>query len=91
MSKIGQGRLWSEIIPREMPLSYGMLYHARWEIELANDEIKTHLLTKDRPTHLRSRTPKGVIQEFYGVVIAYNAIRCLVHQAALRVDIDPPA
>lgn len=64
-----------------------VLYHERWEIEIGNDELKTHQL--DRHVHLRSRTPCGVLQEIYGVLLAYNAVRYLMHEAALAVDIDP--
>jgi len=64
-----------------------VLYHERWEIEIGNDEIKTHQL--DRLVHLRSLTPCGVVQEVYGILIAYNAIRYLMHEAALSVDVDP--
>jgi len=63
------------------------LYHERWEIEIVNDEVKTHLLA--RAVHLRSRTPWGIVQEFYGVLLAYNAVRGLMHQAALAEDIPP--
>jgi hypothetical protein len=63
------------------------LYHQRWEIELANDEVKTHLLA--RVVHLRSRTPCGVIQELYGILLAYNAVRHLMHEAALAEQVDP--
>jgi hypothetical protein len=59
-----------------------VLYHERWEQELAHDEIKTHQLSKNLPTHLRSLTPVGVVQEFYGLLIGYNAVRQLMHQAA---------
>jgi hypothetical protein len=70
-----------------------VLYHERWEIEIANDEITTHQLAR-RSTgaggaELRSRTPCGVIQEVYGVLLAHNAVRALMHEAALRVDVDP--
>jgi hypothetical protein len=64
-----------------------VLYHERWEIEIGNDEVKTHQL--DRHVHLRSRTPCGVLQELYGILLAYNAVRFLMHEAALSVDIDP--
>jgi hypothetical protein len=64
-----------------------VLYHERWEIEIGNDEVKTHQL--NRPVHLRSRTPCGVLQEIYGVLLAYNAVRVLMHEAALSVDVDP--
>jgi hypothetical protein len=64
-----------------------VLYHQRWEIEIANDEIVTHQLA--RPVDLRSRTPCGVVQEFYGTLLAHNAVRSMMRQAAMRVDIDP--
>jgi hypothetical protein len=64
-----------------------VLYHERWEIEIGNDELKTHQL--DRLVHLRSRTPCGVLQELYGILLAYNAVRYFMHEAALAVDIDP--
>jgi hypothetical protein len=65
-----------------------VLYHERWEIEIANDEITTHQLA--RPvTELRSRTPAGVVQEIYGVLLAHNAVRALMREAALSIDVDP--
>jgi hypothetical protein len=64
-----------------------VLYHERWEIEIGNDELKTHQL--DRLVHLRSRTPCGIVQEIYGILVAYNAVRFLMHEAALSVDLDP--
>jgi hypothetical protein len=63
------------------------LYHERWEIEIANDELKTHQLA--RLVDLRSRTPVGVRQEIYGVLLAYNAVRGLMHEAAVAEQIDP--
>jgi hypothetical protein len=64
-----------------------VLYHERWEIELDNDEITTHQL--DRAVELRSRTPAGVVQELYAVLISHNAVRALMHESALSIDIDP--
>jgi hypothetical protein len=64
-----------------------VLYQERGEIEIANDEIKTHPL--DRLVPLRSRTPVGILQERYGILLAYNSIRFLMHEAALSIDIDP--
>ena len=64
-----------------------VLYHERWEIEIDNDELATHQL--DRPIELRSRTPTGVVQELYGILLAHNAIRMLMHESARRVEIDP--
>jgi hypothetical protein len=64
-----------------------VLYHQRWEIEIDNDEITTHQL--NRPVELRSGKPVNIVQEIYGIYLAHNAIRALMHEAALRVDIDP--
>jgi Insertion element 4 transposase N-terminal/Transposase DDE domain len=62
-------------------------YHERWEIEITIDEQDTHQRLLAQP--LRSRKPVGVIQEVYGLLLAHYAIRSLMHQAALSVDVDP--
>lgn len=63
------------------------LYHERWEIETALDELKTHL--RGAQIVLRSKTPELVRQEFYGLLMAHYAIRGLMHEAALLADEDP--
>ena len=63
------------------------LYHERWEIETALDELKTHL--RGAGIVLRSRTPDMVRQEFYGLLMAHFAIRNLIHEAALKAGEDP--
>ncbi len=63
------------------------LYHERWEIETALDELKTHL--RGAQIVLRSKTPELVQQEFYGLLMAHFAIRGLMHEAALKADEDP--
>jgi hypothetical protein len=63
------------------------LYHQRWEIETAFDELKTHL--RGARIVLRSKTPDLVRQEFYGLLMAHFAIRGLMHEAALKADADP--
>ena len=63
------------------------LYHERWEIETALDELKTHL--RGAQIVLRSKTPDLVKQEFYGFMMAHFAVRGLIHQAALKADEDP--
>jgi len=63
------------------------LYHERWEIETALDELKTHL--RGSQIVLRSKTPELVKQEFYGLLMAHFAIRGLMHEAALKADEDP--
>jgi hypothetical protein len=64
-----------------------VLYHDRWEIENAFGEFKTHL--RGRQAVLRSKTPELVEQEFYGFLLAHFAIRGLLHEAALKGDLDP--
>jgi hypothetical protein len=63
------------------------LYHERWEIETALDELKTHL--RGARIVLRSKRPDLVRQEFYGLLMAHFAIRGLMHEAALKADEDP--
>lgn len=57
------------------------LYHERWEMETAFDELKTHLRGAQRV--LRSKTPELVRQEAWGFLLAHFAIRALMHEAAL--------
>ena len=61
-------------------LELAALYHERWEIEAVFDELKTHLTQRRRT--LRSKTPDGVRQEFFGWVLAHYAVCWLMHQAA---------
>lgn len=56
------------------------LYHERWEIEGAFDELKTHL--RGARIVLRSKTPELVRQEAYGLLLAHFAVRGLMHEAA---------
>jgi hypothetical protein len=63
------------------------LYHERWEIETALDELKTHL--RGAQIVLRSKTPELVKQEFFGLLMAHFAIRGLMHEAALKANEDP--
>lgn len=67
------------------------LYHERWECELAFDEIKTHLATPPSgavQSTFRSRSPALVMQEAYGLFIAYNLIRATIAQAARQSNIN---
>ena len=74
--------------PEQAPaLELAALYHQRWEIETAFDELKTHL--RGAQIVLRSKTPDLVRQEFYGLMMAHYAIRGLMHEAALKADRDP--
>jgi hypothetical protein len=74
--------------PDKAPASeLAALYHQRWEIETAFDELKTHL--RGAQIVLRSKTPDLVRQEFYGLMMAHFAIRGLMHEAALKAAQDP--
>jgi IS4 transposase len=74
--------------PKEAPArELAALYHERWEIETAFDELKTHL--RGAQIVLRSKTPELVRQEFYGLLMAHFAIRGLMHEAALKAGEDP--
>ena len=57
------------------------LYHERWEMETAFDELKTHLRGAQRV--LRSKTPDLVRQEAWGFLLTHFALRALMHEAAL--------
>ena len=63
------------------------LYHERWEFETALAELKTH--QRGPGVVLRSRSPAGVEQEVWGMLLVHYAIRRLMHQAALDADLDP--
>jgi hypothetical protein len=64
-----------------------VLYSERWEIEGALDEFKTH--QRGPRVVLRSKQPHGVYQETYGYLCTHYAIRRVMHDAALRADLDP--
>ena len=63
-----------------------ILYHERWEEEIAIDEAKTHLRNS---ATLRSHSPAGVIQEVYGLLIAHFVIRKLAFEAAEKAGVAP--
>jgi hypothetical protein len=63
------------------------LYGERWELEGALDELKTH--QRGPRVVLRSKDPDGVYQEAYGYLCTHYAIRRLMHDAALKADLDP--
>jgi transposase IS4-like protein/DDE family transposase len=74
--------------PKQAPAKeLAALYHERWEIETALDELKTHL--RGAQIVLRSKTPELVEQEFWGLLMAHYAIRGLMHEAALKAGEDP--
>jgi hypothetical protein len=82
-------RLVTSILdPAEAPAGeLAALYHQRWELEGALDELKTH--QRGPRAVLRSKTPEGVEQEVYAHLLVHYAIRALMHQAALDAGTDP--
>ena len=63
------------------------LFHQRWEIEIAIDEMDTHQRLANRP--FRSLKPLGVIQEFYAFLLAYFVIRVTMLDTATANLLDP--
>lgn len=68
------------------------LYAQRWEEEIALDEIKTHqggATTVNRPVIFRCQTSRRVLQEAYGLVIAYNLVRAVMTESGVRHGVPP--
>ena len=59
------------------------LYHARWEIETSYLELKSTILGE---RVLRARTPEGVAQEIYALLITYQALRIAMSDATSSAD-----
>lgn len=63
------------------------LYHQRWEIETAYLELKSTILGG---RVLRARTPTGVDQEVYALLICYQILRTAMADATTsQPDLDP--
>lgn len=56
--------------------------HKRWELELAFDEIKSHLLESKEA--LRSQSVDGTLQDFWTTLLLYNLIRREMHLVAKK-------
>jgi hypothetical protein len=83
-----QRLLTSMLDPEKYPAAEIVsLYHERWEIELAYDEIKTELL--EREETIRSRTPDKVNQEIWGILIAFNLVRLEMERIAAEAGVEP--
>lgn len=63
------------------------LYHERWEIELGYNEVKRFMLRREEST--RSKSPRGVAQELWGLAIAYNLVRFEAERVAAEADVPP--
>jgi hypothetical protein len=62
------------------------LYHERWEIETTYLELKQSILGG---RVLRARTPAGIEQEVYALLIVYQALRIAIADATIGTDLDP--
>jgi hypothetical protein len=84
-----RSRLLTDVLdPAALPAREAVvLYHERWEQELAFAEIKTHL--SGRAVLLRSKTPRGVVQELYGLFLAHRILRQVLVDAAAGRQLDP--
>jgi hypothetical protein len=82
-------RLLTDLVdPADLPAQEApLVYHERWDHELAFAEIKTHL--NGRPVHLRSKTPRGVVQELYGLFLAHRILRQIMSDAAQPQNLEP--
>jgi hypothetical protein len=64
-----------------------VLYHERWEVETAYLELKSTILGG---RVLRARTPGGVEQEAYALLVTYQALRTAIADAALTAPGTDP-
>ena len=63
------------------------LYRDRWEVEFSYRELKTHLV--GNAVVFRSKTRDRVLQEAYGLLLAYNCVRALMADAAVVAGVQP--
>lgn len=83
-----QTLLTSMLDPKAYPATeIAELYHERWELELGFDEVKTEML--EREECIRSRRPDGVLQELWGLLLAYNLVRFEMEQVAAEARVPP--
>ena len=64
-----------------------VLYHERWEIETSYFELKSTILGG---RVLRARTPDGIEQEIYALLVTYQVLRTAIADAASTVPGTDP-
>lgn len=62
------------------------LYHERWEIETTYLELKSSMLGG---RVLRARTPTGINQEVYALLVTYQLLRTAIADATTGHGLDP--
>lgn len=80
--------LTSMMDPARFPTAeVAALYHRRWETETTLDELKT----EQRSTRmtLRSKTPDGVHQELFALMLAHNLARMEMAEVATLLGVEP--
>jgi hypothetical protein len=83
-----QTLLTSLLDPKRYPAAEIVaLYHERWEIELGYNEVKRVMLAREEST--RSKSPRGVAQELWGLAIAYNLVRYEAERVAVDAAVPP--
>jgi hypothetical protein len=83
-----QTLLTSLLDPKRYPAAEIVaLYHERWEIELGYNEVKRVMLAREEST--RSKSPRGVAQELWGLGIAYNLVRYEAERVAADAGVPP--
>ena len=86
-------RLLTNVRDRSLtPAELADLYHWRWDVELAYDELKVHFMAVihgKAKTVFRSKSPALVEQEFWAMLSAYNLVRGLMAEAAKTRHLDP--
>lgn len=94
---VGKGelvRLVTDLVdPDRYPsIELAELYHQRWECEIAYKQLKSQLVAvtaSKQQTHFRSKTPVGVMQEAWGMVLAHTLVRELMMEGAEVAGVTP--
>lgn len=87
--RTGVYRLATTLLDHHHYPAFGLvrLYHQRWEIETAYLELKSSILGG---RVLRARTPQGVTQEVYALLVCYQILRLAMADAtATTPAVDP--
>jgi hypothetical protein len=85
----GVYRLATTLLDHHRYPAFGLvtLYHQRWEIETAYLELKSSILGG---RVLRARTPTGIDQEVYALLVTYQVLRLAMADATgTQPDVDP--
>jgi len=92
LTKKINGKIYQVLTSMTDPMRYPAadiirLYSHRWEIELGFREIKQYMLQSKLT--LRSKKPKMIRQELWGVLLAYNLLRYQMARMAYHEGVEP--